>query len=521
MGKTSCNFLPPLAACALTLAFAAGHVAAGGEAGDFSAVDALAKQAVAAGETPSVAFAIARDGEILHEGAFGLADREAGVAADVHTAYPLASATKPITATALMVLHERGALDLAMPLREALPAVAVRGEGADAITLTHLLTHTSGLGTYARIRYGDEIATTPSLADATRAYAVAVNPPGRIAEYSNLGYGLLGDVLAHRSGQPFAQVVEEQVFAPLRMADAFIDLPRPGQTNVAAHYDAAGIRLPPLRNDTPGAGNAYASARDLVRFAALHAGSGGDGAPLTRAGVAAMQARPGRTFQHYYGEAWYGLGWYVRDEGGRRSVWHEGGMPGGSAIIRVLPDDGLAVVVLANRTDANPLAQKIAAELLRVALPGFTPAPLDPVAAYVPFSGQSGFAGRWRGHVEVAGTRVPARLQFGDDGTVRLLIAPAGQPVVDASARAIVNGDSLVSAMPGRLPSADLEGSGDPLLLLKLVRNGDRIGGAIVAYASPQRLDYLLPFAVGLEREPTGDSAPSARGPTVESSPAR
>lgn len=470
---------------------------------DFTGVDEAARKAVADGSTPSVAFAIARDGEILHMGAFGLADREAERAASVHTAYPLASATKPLTATALMVLHEKDGLSLDTPLRTALPALEVDGPRGKTITLRQLLSHTAGLGTYARIRYGGSIAEAPAETQDWRPYSVTVNTPGRIAEYSNLGYGILGEVLAAHDGMPFAAVLEKRVFHPLGMADAFVDVPRPDQVDIAAPYDAAMTRLPVLRNNTPGAGNAFASATDLIRFAMLHAGAGAGagarGKPLLSAGgVAAMTARQDNAFHHYYGDAHYGLGWYVRTEGSRRVVWHEGGMPGASSIIKLLPDERLAVVVLGNSTDANATLQRIAHELLRVVLPDHVAEPLDPVAGYAPLAAQPGFAGSWLGHIRVDGIEVAATLVISAQGSATLRYQLPGQAEQEATINAIVKGDSLVSAFPGRLPSKDTAATANPFLLLKLVRTGDMIQGAVVAYASPARLEYLLPFPIQL-----------------------
>jgi CubicO group peptidase (beta-lactamase class C family) len=467
---------------------------------DFTAADRLAQDGVADGTTPSITFVIARDGQILHEGAFGMADREAGRAATVHTAYPLASATKPITATALMVLHERDGLDLDQRLRAAIPELQVQGSGANRITLAQLLTHTSGLGTYARIRYDHAVAKAPSLIEDLRPHAITVNAPGRIAEYSNLGYGLLGEVVSRHTESSFAVAVERLVFDPLGMDNAFIDTPRPGQTDVAAHYDASLARLPSLRNNTPGAGNAYASARDLVRFAMLHAGAEGS-QPLSRAGVAKMQARHDTAFHHYYGTGYYGLGWYVRDQkDGQRVVWHEGGMPGASSIITLLPDHRIAVVVLGNRTDANELSQAIANALIRAVLPDHVAEPLDPVAGYAPLASQPGFAGTWQGTIRVDGVAVDCTLAVGVDGAGTFRYQAPGQQQVEASIRAMVNGDSFITALPGRLPSKDIAATDEPFLLLKLVRNGDEFNGAVVAYSSRQRLDYLLPFPIELRR---------------------
>lgn len=505
--------LSPGRIAALLLGLTASSIACAADSHDFAAADRLAQEAVAAGTTPSIAFAIARDGVILHEGAFGLADREAGLAATVRTAYPLASATKPITATALMVLHERQGLDLDQRLRTAIPDLVVAGEHADRITLTQLLNHTSGLGTYARIRYGTAaIDAAPELVDDVRAHAVAVNAPDRIAEYSNLGYGLLGEVAARQTKQPFATVVENLVFEPLGMDDAFIDTPRRGQRDVAAHYDAALVRLPPLRNNTPGAGNAYASARDLIRFAMLHAGATGD-QPLSAAGVARMQARHDTAFHHYYGSAHYGLGWYVREEDSHRVVWHEGGMPGASSIIKLLPDQRLAVVVLGNRTDANELSQAIANALIGAVLPDYAAQPLDAVAGYAPLTDQPGFAGTWRGAIRVDGIAVDCTLELGTDGSGKIRYQAPGQTPAESVVRAIVKGDSFISAIPGRLPSNDIAAADEPLLL-KLVRTGDRFSGAVVAYSSQERLEYLLPFPVQLRRQ-----APVNPSATRESTP--
>lgn len=468
---------------------------------NFASVDERAQKAVANGETPSLVFAIAKDGEIVHEGAFGLADRESGRLATLHTAYPLASATKPLTATALMVLKERGELGLDDSLHTLLPGLEVRGTGADGITLTQLLTHTSGLGTYARIRYGEQIAGAPALLDDLQAHAVTMNAPGRISEYSNLGYGLLGEIVAERAGAGFPEAMQRLVFQPLGMEDAFIDTPRDGQADVAVHYDAALARLPPLRNNTPGAGNAYASATDLIRFAMLHAG-GTETPLLSSASVAAMQARHDTAFHHYYGNAHYGLGWYVRDEDkGMRVAWHEGGMPGASTLVKLLPGERIAVVVLGNRTDANALNQGIADALIRVVQPSYRPQPLDPVAGYAPLASQPGFSGLWQGSVRVDDVDVPSTLTLEADGSGKFSYHVPGNAPAESAVRAIVKGDSLIAAVPGRLPSRDIGGNDEPLLLLKLVRTGDHFSGAVVAYSSQERLDYLLPFAIHLQRQ--------------------
>ncbi|KFN48720.1 serine hydrolase domain-containing protein [Arenimonas composti] len=489
------------------LSLAAGTQATA-QAPDFGGVDALAERAVADGSTPSLVVAVARDGEVLYARGFGFADVEAGTPATPDTAFPLASLTKPLTATAVMAVVQRKGLDLDTPVMANMPEHAhapvfvfrdAAGHARD-VSLRQLLGHTAGLATYARIHYGDARPGPPLMAQFAR-YGTLVATPGRVAEYANLGYGLLGEFVAIHARRDFADAMAAEVFAPLAMTNSFIGEPEPGR-DAAVRYGSDGARLPPLHNDTPGAGNGWASARDLLRFADFHL-RGGEGPRLDRATVARMQqvADPG-AFQHVYGDAAYGLGWYLRRTGdGRREVWHEGGMPGASSLLRLDPEHGIAIVVLANRSDVNALTQALADAALVALLPAAQAEALVPVAAYAPFTGQDGFPGRWRGEVHVDGRALPASLELRADGSGALALPGADGEDFTAEFGAMVNGDIFIAALPGRLPARDLAAGETPLLLLKLVRSGDRLDGAVVAYASPARLDHLLPFAIVLRRD--------------------
>jgi CubicO group peptidase (beta-lactamase class C family) len=494
--------------CFVFAAFLAAQPALAKNAYDFSEVESHAAEALKKGTVPSLTIAIAKDGKIVYEHAFGYADKEAHVLATTHTAYSLASATKPITATALMALHERKGISLSAPVETYVPALRFHDAAGNAVpvNLLQLLSHTSGLGTYARIYYGDAIAHADSLDDEFRRYGVLVDSPGRVSEYSNLGYGLIGEVIERQAKQPFAEFVDRAVFRPLGMKDSFIDTPSRRAISVAVGYDVSSTRLPTFRNNTPGAGNAYASVHDLIRFGMFHLDQGSVAhPPLNREDVARMQANADpRAFQHYYGAAYYGLGWYVRpDDGGHRVVWHEGGMPGASTIIKMLPEQGIVAVVLSNRTDANDLTQALADQLIAAILPNYKPAPLDPVASYVPYAGQPEFLGQWVGTISVDGVKLSCTLMMDSDGNGKIRYVDPAKPQAasEASLRAMVNGDSFVSGFPGRLPTSGIAANDAPLLLLKLVRTQNRLSGAIVAYSSEERLDYLLPFAIELERQ--------------------
>lgn len=311
---------------------------------------------------PSIAVAVARNGSIVHEAAFGFADAEGKVPATVHTPYPLASVTKPLVATGLMVLAERKQVDLDQPAhRYAGGWVAA----TERYTLRHLLNHTSGLPTYATIRWSGGASPAHDPRTMFQRYGFAAHPPGTVSEYSNIGYGLLGHVIAEQSGQTLAAFLERRVFRPPGMRNTMMLETAAVPPGAARKYDAAGKPLPETFNDTPGAGNISTSVHDLVRFGMFHLDDRFSRV-LSPAAKETMRSyvEPGALYP-YYDSSRYGLGWYFRTTAnGTRVVWHEGGMPGASSILVLLPDQELAAAVVINANDRNDVAQSVVNRLI-------------------------------------------------------------------------------------------------------------------------------------------------------------
>lgn len=405
----------------------------------------------------------------------------------------------------MLQLAERGRIDLDAPAQRYLGRFRLHAAaGGPRPRVYQLLGHSAGLGTYAQIHY-DEMAAAPPFARSVARFGVLVQPPGRVAEYSNLGYGLLGVMVERRSGLPFGDYLERELFAPLGMTDAFVDAPAAHDSDIAVAYDASGQALAPLYNDKPGAGNVHASAHDLIRFAQFHLDPAAAAVPVLRADTVARMQRQADVpaLQHYYGNSYYGLGWYVREnDGGERVVWHEGGMPGASSIIKLLPQQRSGVVVLANKTEVNAVTQAVADAALRALRPAYAPGALDAVANYAPYAAQAEFLGEWRGEIHVDGRRLRCTLRFGARGKVQIEYIGKDRKPVSGMLGGIVYGDSFVGAVPLSLPIAEQRGAASPLLLVKLLRSGEVLQGALVAYAAPARLEYLLPFYVKLRRAP-------------------
>jgi hypothetical protein len=181
----------------------------------FAEVAASIRSDLAAHALPSLAVAVARGGEVLWETGFGWADREARREATAHTSYSLASISKPVTATGLAILVERGLVDLDAPIDDYIGAAklnpgaarAVSASGADGATVRRVGNHTSGLPLHFQFFYEDQEFERPPFEETILRYANLVTPPGTHYQYSNLGYGLLDHVIKnvrykHKHAQP-------------------------------------------------------------------------------------------------------------------------------------------------------------------------------------------------------------------------------------------------------------------------------------------------------------------------------
>src|SRR2546423_1649560 len=192
-------------------------------ADDFAGVRERIERHLVKESLPSLVVAVAGGDAIIWEPGFGWAARETRVRATEHTLYALASITKPMTTTGLMVLAERGRLDFDRPANDYLgdAQLQARGGGPPA-TLRHLANHTAGLATHYQTFYADEPDRPPPLDETIRRYGLLFDPPGERFRYSNLGYGVLGHVIARAAGQAYPDFMREEVFLPLGMTRASV-----------------------------------------------------------------------------------------------------------------------------------------------------------------------------------------------------------------------------------------------------------------------------------------------------------
>src|SRR5438128_3717040 len=186
---------------------------------------------------PALVVLVARRGVIvLHEayGRFGPGPDSPPLSCDA--IFPMASLTKPITATAVMQLVEDGVVGLNRPVQEYVPEFA--GVGREQVMVHHLLTHTSGLNEEelaAHVAKQTGIAPVPLEQAAARPTpreyleprydAPLSKPPGAEMSYCNMNYELLGEIVRRQSGESVAQFARDRIFGPLGMLDTDYVLP--------------------------------------------------------------------------------------------------------------------------------------------------------------------------------------------------------------------------------------------------------------------------------------------------------
>lgn len=313
---------------------------------------------------PGLSAGIVHDQTLVWARGFGYADVEGRAPATPETLYRIASITKLFTSTAIVQLRDAGRLRLDDPVETHLPWFRLERRVADAtpITIRHLLTHTSGLPREAGFPYWTD-SSFPTIDEVREALGrqAAVLAPDTAWKYSNLALTLAGEIVSAASGVPYPDYIQRHILDPLGMRDTLVRTPAPDHPRLARGY---GRRLPtgprtlrPLtdaRGLTPAA-NMTTSVRDLARFAMLQFRDGPAGGAQILAGPTVREMQRVHWLEPDWQAGW-GLGFRIVRQDGRTRVGHGGAVSGYRTQLWCLPADRVAVVVLSNADDGNPLA---------------------------------------------------------------------------------------------------------------------------------------------------------------------
>lgn len=301
---------------------------------------------------PGAALAVVRDGQHPHIECIGMADVERKRAITGDTVFDLASASKPFTAAAVMLLVERGELNLEAPFAHYLPEMAIAHHHRP-ISLIDLLWHTSDLtdylesGVYAK----PEEVTIKHIHNQLPGWSQQAKP-GRQYNYCNTNYVILASVIEAVTGTSFTAFVRENILQPLGLDNTFLPGDKLPADGVAKGYQVSGFGLPLTQAtedfvlDTQGDGGVYSSLSDLIHWQSRF----WQGDIVTQQSLKRMQTPgkldSGETFE-------YGLGLQIeqRDDG---AVWvgHGGSWTNSTVMVGRYPQQETTIIVLSNEVMA-------------------------------------------------------------------------------------------------------------------------------------------------------------------------
>lgn len=295
-------------------------------------------------DAPAISLAVWKGGEVAYAEGFGVARMADSVPATAETLYRTASVAKPMTATAVLSLAERGEMDLDAPIRDYCPAFP---EKRWPVTARQLLGHTAGV----RHPTDPEDETTTRYRSVKEALAVfagdsLLHEPGTASTYSTLGYMVLACAIEGATGRSFMAVLHERVLDPADMESTAPDtIPRSDPRRALGYRKGSDGGLEPsLEVDTSfklAGGGLVSNVLDLARFG----GATLEGRLLSKAsrrGMFTPVTLPG-------GQATpMSLGWQVGSMMGRRFAVMTGQQEEISSVLMLLPDDGMAIALQSN-----------------------------------------------------------------------------------------------------------------------------------------------------------------------------
>jgi serine-type D-Ala-D-Ala carboxypeptidase/endopeptidase len=326
---------------------------------------------------PGMVWGIVQDGRLIHVKGAGVQDVDAKRPVNADTLFRIASMTKAFTALSILKLRDDGKLSLDAPVETYVPEL--RGwkyptDDSPKIRVRDLLTHTAGFVTDDP--WGDRQTPMPE-EEFTRLLKDGVpfsRPPGIAMEYSNLGYALLGRIIANVSARPYKDVVQQQIFTPLNMTSTGYDVAASPADRRALGYrweDDAWKLEPTMAHGAFGAmGGIQTSANDYAKWVAFLLSAwpprdGADEGAVRRASVRELsqganfptvRQRPGASGAAACRQAaTYAMGFTAANDCELGlTMNHGGGYPGYGSHLLLLPDYGVGIFAFANRTYAGP-----------------------------------------------------------------------------------------------------------------------------------------------------------------------
>lgn len=309
------------------------------------AADSIAAAAIADG-VPGLSISV-RKGDLAFTRAYGLFDREAGIPVRTDTVFSIGSLTKQFTAAAILTLEDQGKLSVTDKARKFLPELDAR---FDAITIRHLLQHTSGVREYVTQLTSVTDPKTPQQILAMITGGAPLFPAGSRFEYSNSGYIMLGMIIERASAQTWAQYLHDTLFAPMGLYSTSAcgetaPAPRGYTVSSGGTVTLDSVADPSL---TWAAGGICSTAYDLGRWT------------TSLAALPLYTRMIGDRVIGAYRDADYGYGLIIDKFEGHVRVYHSGGQPGFTSRLMWFPEEKITVAVLMNFNEGGDHVEEAA-----------------------------------------------------------------------------------------------------------------------------------------------------------------
>lgn len=313
---------------------------------------------------PSVAAGLSRDGELTWKGGRGLVD---GQAPDDNTQYRAGSITKTFVAAAVMMLRDAGEVNLSDPIGEYIDAGSV-----GAMTVGQLLSQSAGLRAETAAPWWERSAgkSFEELTASSLGQEAARFRPGRRFHYSNVGYALLGGLVAAKHGRPWYDVIERELLKPLGMNRTTARPRRPHATGYAVHPHADALLAEPEHDAgaMAPAGQLWTTVADLAQFGRFLSG---DASSVLSPDTLAEMREP-IVITDMTGQPWsagYGLGLQLWNSDGVRYYGHTGSMPGFVAVLQITDAPGADTAIVACNSTTG-FSRSLGGDLLTILADG-------------------------------------------------------------------------------------------------------------------------------------------------------
>ncbi|TSI11075.1 serine hydrolase [Lysinibacillus sp. BW-2-10] len=289
-----------------------------------------------AAHIPGISLGIVKDEEIIHLKGYGHID-DSGNPVTAQTPFILGSTTKSFTAMAIMKLVEEGKIDLDAPIQTYLPTIKITNT---KITVRNLLNQTSG------------ISIAPNHKDDT--WKIKNENIGRVFEYSNENYKLLGKIITSVTNKPYGEFITTNIFSPLEMKHSYTSQTLAKKNGLASGYRTwfgfnIANQLPYNNEDDLPAGFLISSAEDMAHYLIAHMNHGqyNNQTLISNSSIEEMHQPIVRA--PIMGEdSYYGMGWFNIPINGISTIRHSGEVPNYHSTMIMMPNEKYGIIILAN-----------------------------------------------------------------------------------------------------------------------------------------------------------------------------